>query len=68
MKRIGILGGASNVATADYYRRLNEAVNARLGGWNTAELLVSSMNFALAERWVRQDAWDEAGRYLAGRA
>ena len=68
MKRIGILGGASNVATADYYRRLNEAVNARLGGWNTAELLVSSTNFALIERWVREDAWDEAGRYLAERA
>ena len=68
MKRIGILGGASNISTADYYRRLNEAINARLGGWNTAELLVSSMNFALAERWVRQDEWDEAGRYLAERA
>lgn len=68
MKRIGILGGASNVATADYYRRLNEAVNARLGGWNTAELIVSSTNFAIIESWVRRDAWDEAARHLAGRA
>ena len=68
MKRIGILGGASNVATADYYRRLNEAVNARLGGFNTAEQIVSSKNFALIERWVREDAWDEAGPYLAERA
>lgn len=68
MKRIGILGGSSDQATADYYRRLNAAVNARLGGWNTAELLVSSMNFALAERWVRNAQWDEAGAYLADRA
>lgn len=68
MKRIGILGGSSDQATADYYRRLNAAVNERLGGWNTAELLVSSMNFALAERWVRNAQWDEAGAYLADRA
>jgi aspartate racemase len=68
MKRIGILGGSSDQATADYYRRLNTAVNERLGGFNTAEVLISSMNFALAERWVRQARWDEAGAYLADRA
>jgi len=68
MKRIGILGGSSDQATADYYRRLNKAFNDRLGGWNTAELLVSSMNFALAERWVRTGDWDAAARYLTDRA
>ncbi len=68
MKRIGILGGSSDQATAEYYRRLNLAVNRRLGGWNTAELLISSMNFALAEQWVRAGDWDAAGRYLADRA
>jgi len=68
VKRIGILGGSSDQATADYYRRLNRAINDRLGGWNTAELLVSSMNFALAERWVRSGDWDAAARYLTERA
>ena len=68
MKRIGILGGSSDQATAEYYRRLNLAVNRRLGGWNTAELLVNSMNFALAERWVRHGEWDAAAQYLAERA
>ena len=68
MKRIGVLGGSSDQSTADYYRRLNKAVNDRLGGWNTAELLVSSMNFALAERWVRNGEWDLAAEYLTGRA
>lgn len=68
MKRIGILGGSSDQSTADYYRRLNTAVNERLGGWNTAEVIISSMNFALAERWVRNAQWDEAGEYLADRA
>lgn len=68
MKRIGILGGSSDQATAEYYKRLNAAVNRRLGGWNTAELVLSSMNFALAEGWVRSGDWDAAARYLSARA
>ena len=68
MKRIGILGGSSDQATTEYYRRLNRAINGRLGGWNTAELLISSMNFALSEAWVRAGDWQAAGRYLADRA
>jgi aspartate racemase len=68
MKRIGILGGSSDQSTAEYYRLLNRAVNERLGGYNTAEVLINSMNFALAERCVRQGLWDEVGAYLADRA
>jgi aspartate racemase len=68
VKRIGILGGSSDQATAEYYRRLNLAVNRRLGGWNTAEVLINSMNFALAEAWVRSGDWDAAAQYLAERA
>ncbi len=68
MKRIGILGGSSNESTAEYYKRLNQSVNRRLGGFNTAELLVSSMNFALAEDWVRRGDWDAAADYLTDRA
>lgn len=65
---VGILGGSSDQATADYYRRLNRAVQARLGGWNTAEVIINSMNFAPAERWVRNGLWDEAAADLAARA
>lgn len=68
LRVVGILGGSSDQATADYYRRLNQAVQARLGGWNTAEVIVNSMNFALAERWVRNGQWDEAAADLAARA
>ena len=55
-------------ATADYYRRLNAAVNARLGGWNTAELLINSMNFQFVTDCIRQERWDDVGGYLAERA
>jgi aspartate racemase len=68
MKRIGILGGSSDQATADYYRRLNKAVNERLGGWNTAELIITSMNFAFSADCVRNERWEAMGDYLAGRA
>ncbi len=68
MKRIGVLGGSSDQATADYYRRLNRAANERFGGWNTAEVIISSMNFAFAEDCVRNERWDDVAAYLSERA
>jgi aspartate racemase len=65
---IGILGGSSDQATADYYRRINQAVNARLGGANTGEVLINSMNFRRATDAVHHGRWDELGAYLANRA
>jgi aspartate racemase len=65
MKVIGILGGASDQATAVYYRLINKAVNDRLGGWSTGEIVINSVNFARIEHFVRNDLWDEAGAYLA---
>ena len=43
-------------------------MQARLGGWNTAEVIINSLNFALAESWVRNGRWGEAGANLAARA
>jgi len=68
VKIIGVLGGSSDQATADYYRRLNAAANARLGGINTAEVLISSMNFRRASEAIRGGRWEEMGAYLADRA
>jgi aspartate racemase len=68
MKRIGILGGSSDQATTDYYRRFNQAINARFGGWNTAELMISSMNFAFSRHCARNGQWDEVATYLSERA
>lgn len=63
-KTIGLLGGCSNVATAEYYRFLNDAVNARLGGWEIAETLIAGMNFGNVEAFVRTGDWDGLGRYM----
>uniref|UniRef100_UPI003F491027 aspartate/glutamate racemase family protein n=1 Tax=Nonomuraea bangladeshensis TaxID=404385 RepID=UPI003F491027 len=68
MVTIGLLHGMSSVATVDYYRRINESVNQRLGGHERADLLLASVNFGIIERCVRAGSWDEAGHYLATKA
>lgn len=45
MKKIGLVGGISWTSTLDYYRFINEGVNARLGGLNFAECIIYSLNF-----------------------
>jgi len=68
MKTIGILGGMSNQATAEYYRMINEAVNQRLGNWEIAETLIQGVNFGNIEYYVRNSQWDEAKEYLSRKA
>ena len=66
-RTIGVLGGMSNQATGEYYRLLNERLNARHGGWDNGEIVVVSVNFGNIEHFVRHDRWDEAKTYLAGK-
>ena len=66
-KTIGILGGMSNQATSEYYRMLNERLNARLGGWDNGEIVIVSVNFGNIEFFVRHNQWDEARGYLTGK-
>lgn len=63
-KTIGILGGMSNQATAEYYRMLNERLNSAYGGWDNGEILIASVNFGNIEYFVRENLWDEAAGYL----
>jgi aspartate racemase len=68
MKIIGVLGGMSSVASGEYYRLLNEGVNAHLGGHASAEILLYSVDFAVIEDCIRNERWDEAAEYLIDRA
>ncbi|WCL54333.1 aspartate/glutamate racemase family protein [Gimibacter soli] len=67
-KKIGLLGGMSAEATSEYYRMINAAANARLGGWDIAETVIIGVNFGNIEYWVRNDGWDALGDYLAEKA
>jgi len=63
-KTIGVLGGGSNVATAEYYRLLNQIANDRLGGWDIAETMIAGMNFGNIEAMVRDGDWTGLETYM----
>ncbi|MFI7136145.1 aspartate/glutamate racemase family protein [Nonomuraea sp. NPDC050153] len=67
MRTIGLIHGMSPASTVDFYQRLNDKVTQQLGGHESAELLMASVNFAVIERCVRTRAWDEMADYLAGK-
>ena len=62
---IGVLGGMSDAATADYYRLINARLNAHHGGWDNAEVVIVSVNFGNIQHFVREGLWDAARDYLA---
>ena len=65
MKTLGLIGGMSWESTLPYYRYVNEAVKARLGGLHSARLLLFSVDFGAVEPLMRAGAWDEIGAQLA---
>jgi aspartate racemase len=68
MKTIGIIGGSTNVATAEYYSILNAAVKRRLGGFHTAKIIMNSMDLATSVHFVHGGLWDEGSEFLRGMA
>ena len=60
MKKIGLIGGVSWTSTIDYYRLINQEVNERLGGLNSAEIIIYSLNFAD----VQEVGWENAFNLL----
>ncbi|WP_343699512.1 aspartate/glutamate racemase family protein [Caulobacter sp.] len=64
MRKIGLVGGMSFEATAIYYRKINEAVRDRLGGFNAADLVLGSVNFQDIVDMQKSARWDDAGRHL----
>jgi aspartate racemase len=61
MKTIGMIGGTGWVSTEQYYRLINEEINNRLGGLNSATIILHSFNYAEIDKLNR--AYDNAGVY-----
>jgi aspartate racemase len=59
VKTIGLVGGTGWVSTLEYYRLLNQLVNARLGGLEAARCLLYSFNFGDIVR-LKEQASDQA--------
>lgn len=65
MKTIGLLGGMSWESTLNYYKAINQGVKAKLGGLNSAEILLYSVNFDQIETLQRAGEWQKMGEKLA---
>jgi aspartate racemase len=57
-----------HVATSEYYRLLNERVNAQLGGNSFPEIAMRSVDFGFVEYCVRTQNWTAAASRLTERA
>jgi aspartate racemase len=65
VKTIGLIGGMSWESTVPYYRHINEAVRAALGGLHSAKLILYSVDFQEIEEFQRSGDWVSAGESLA---
>lgn len=65
MRTIGLIGGMSWESTEVYYRTANELVRDRLGGLNSAKILLASMNFQEISELQTAGRWEDAGNQLA---
>ncbi len=61
MKTIGMIGGTGWPSTLEYYRIINQETNKRLGGLNSAKIMLSSFNYAEIDALNKKE--DHAGVY-----
>ncbi|HET6769374.1 MAG TPA: amino acid racemase [Chitinophagaceae bacterium] len=57
MKPIGLIGGLTYVSTLEYYRYLNELANEKLGGNESAEIIIYSVNFGEIRKLTEAGDW-----------
>jgi aspartate racemase len=68
MKTIGLIGGMSWESSLEYYRLINQAVHAKLGGFHSAKSLMISVDFAEIETMQQKGQWAEAAQVLVSAA
>ncbi len=64
MKLLGLIGGMSWENTIEYYRIINEMVKNRLQGWNSARVLLYSVNFEEILSLQNQQKWDKIAEIM----
>lgn len=68
MKTLGLIGGMSWESTVSYYQMINRGLNAKLGGFRSAKLLLSSVDFAVIEQLQRAGDWNQMAVLLNNEA
>jgi aspartate racemase len=64
MKCIGLIGGMSWESSVEYYKILNEEIKHILGGFNSVECILRSVNFEEIELYQRTNEWEKCGKIL----
>lgn len=59
MKTIGLIGGMSCESSAEYYKLINEYVREKLGGLNSAKIVMDSLNFQEIADLQHSNQWDK---------
>lgn len=68
MKTIGLIGGMSWESSIEYYRIINEATKAKLGGLHSAKSVMYSVDFAEIEALQHQGRWSDAAKIMVSAA
>jgi aspartate racemase len=68
VRKLGMIGGTSWFSTAMYYEQINRGVAKRLGGLNSAPLLIESLNLAPVAALELAEEWGEVGEIVAASA
>ncbi len=64
MRTLGLIGGTTWHSTVDYYRLINEGVQARKGGYSSASMVLISVDFAPVQALQDRGDWTELGRLM----
>jgi aspartate racemase len=68
MKPIGLIGGLTYVSTMEYYRYLNQLSNEKLGGAETVEVILHSVNFGEIKKFTDAEDWENLLRIMRNAA
>lgn len=66
MKTLGLIGGTTWVSTVDYYRYINKLTTERLGGLNSAKILLYSVRFSEIKNLADAGDWESLGELMSG--
>ncbi len=65
MKKVGLIGGMSWESTVPYYKIINETINKKLGGHNSVDCILHSINFEEIESTISKGKWERSNFLLA---
>ncbi len=66
MKTLGLIGGTTWVSTVDYYKYINKLTTEKLGGLNSARILLYSVRFSDVKSLADASDWESLGQLMSG--